>query len=136
MFSGAGGSNHFSMQSGGGSFGRGSGSGFGFNSGGGFRSGGNFRSMRHGFGGGSFGGGSFGGGSFGGGSFGGGNSNNLFSSGGSSGGGNNNNLFSGRGGMMGSLNSLRGGFGSGGGTQIVGGAQSASVTNVNQNNIG
>merc|ERR1711872_922954 len=138
MFSGGGsfgGGNHFSMQSGGGSFGRGSGSGsgFGFNSGlenqesfGAFRSGGNFRRRSSGFGGGSFGGGSFDGG----------NSNNLFSSGGSSSGGNNNNLFSSGGGMMGSLNSLTGGFGSGGGTQIVGGAQSASGTNVNQNNIG
>merc|ERR1712042_239091 len=96
MFSGGesfGGGNHFSMQSGGGSFGRGSGSGsgFGFNSGfnsglenqesfGAFRSGGNFRRRSSGsvgggsFGGGSFGGGSFGGGSFGGGSFDGGNS--------------------------------------------------------------
>merc|ERR1712142_952624 len=124
MFSGGGRGNHFSMQSGGGNSisGRRSGSGFGPRFGREFdEESGFFRSMSSGFGGGSFGGG---------------NTNNLFSSGGSSSGGNNNNLFSSGGGMMGGLNSLTGGFASGGGTQIVGGAQRASGTNVNQNNIG
>merc|ERR1712142_1052498 len=61
----------------------------------------------------------------------------MFYGSGSSDRGNTNNLFSGGGGMLGTLNSLTGGFGSGGGgTHIVGGAQSASGTNVNQNNIG
>merc|ERR1711872_144744 len=128
MFSGGGRGNHFSMQSGGGNSisGRRSGSGFGSRFGPGFgrefdEESRFFRSMSSGFGGGSFGGG---------------NTNNLFSSGGSSSGGNNNNLFSSGGGMMGDLNSLTGGFASGGGNQIVGGAQRASGTNVNQNNIG
>merc|ERR1712098_798207 len=55
--------------------------------------------------------------------------------GGSFGGGNNNNLFSGGGGMMSGLNSLRG---SGGGTQIVGAAQTASGSNISgsMNSIG
>merc|ERR1712042_189635 len=126
MFSGGGRGNHFSMQSGGGNSITGRRSGFGSRFGPGFgrefdEEAGFFRSMSSGFGGGSFGGG---------------NTNNLFSSGGSSSGGNNNNLFSSGGGMMGGLNSLTGGFASGGGTQIVGGAQRASGTNVNQNNIG